>query len=197
MTGIGACGEMAMSTSTFLNNMGLNSQIVALPGEDHAFVEVNLNGTWFVLDPGYYQSQILTREQRATYRIAEPTIGVISYVVGEVNSSFFELTRYYVSTDSIILRITSRGEPITSAQVYLEHAFHGRTQRLPDGEHSFYSGVNGTITLHLGNTSYPTLAGNTDSFYRIYVNGIKTPYTVTSTGSNKTQFVEIDLAELG
>jgi hypothetical protein len=189
MDGVGACGEMAMSASTFLNELGLNARVVNLPGEDHEFFEVNMNGTWMIVDPGYYQSQIVTREQRASDRVKE--MGAISYVIAYVNSSFIELTQEYVPTDTIIIRVTNNGEPLTNAQVYLEHTFLGGQWRLPDATHVFYTGINGTVTLHLGSMSYNALS--TDSFYRIYVNGINTGYNVTSTGTGQTHFVEIDL----
>jgi hypothetical protein len=194
MDGVGACGEMAMSASTFLNELRLNARVVNLPGEDHAFVEVNLNGTWMVVDPGYYGSQILTREQRATDRVKE--MGAISYVIAYVNSSFIELTQEYVPTDTIIIRVTNNGEPLTNAQIYLEHTFMGGQCRLPDDTHVFYTGINGTVTLHLGSMNYNANAGSTDSFYRVYVNGINTGDAVTSTGTGKTQFIEIDLTKL-
>ena len=165
MTGAGACQEMAMSTSTFLNNMGLNSHTAGFPGEDHEFTEVYLNGTWYVLDPGYYHGQILTREQRADKRLTE--MGAISYVIANVNSSFVELTQYYVPTDTIIIRVVDGNEPVINAQIYLEHTFLGQTWRLPDSTHVFNSDSNGTVTLHMGNLDYNSNAGKVDSFYKI------------------------------
>jgi hypothetical protein len=194
MTGVGACGELAMSTSTFLNSLGINSREVNFPGEDHTFVEVMLNGTWFVIDPGYYHGQILKREQRGDYRLTE--MGAVSYVIADVNSSFVELTQSYVPTDTIKIKVVNANEPVLDAQVYLEHTFMGQTWRLPDATHVFYSDTNGTVTLHMGSLNYTSVAGKVDSFYKVYVNGKLTPYTVTSTGSNKTQYVEIDLAKL-
>jgi hypothetical protein len=194
MDGVGACGEMAMSASTFLYELGLTARGVNLPGEDHEFVEVNINGTWMIVDPGYYQSQIVTREQRASDRVKE--MGAISYVIAYVNSSFIELTQEYVPTDTIIIRVTNNGEPLTNTQIYLEHTFMGGQWRLPDATHVFYTGINGTVTLHLGSVSYNANAGSTDSFYRVHVNGINTGYTVTSTGTGKAQFIEVDLTKL-
>jgi hypothetical protein len=191
MCGVGACGEMAMSASTFLNELGLNARVASLPGEDHEFVEVNITGTWMIVDPGYYPSQVLTRKQRASDRVEE--MGAISYVIAYVNSSFIELTQEYGPTDTIIIRVTNNSEPLTNTQVYLEHTFMGGQRRLPDATHVFFTGINGTVTLHLGSMSYNANAGNTDSFYRICVNGINTGYDVTSTGTGQTCFVEIDL----
>lgn len=197
MTGVGACGEMAFSTTTFLRDIGLDSQIVTLPGEDHAFVEVKLNETWFVLDPGYFGSEIWTRTDRAVYRIInETTIGAVTYVMAHKDSSFVELTQNYVPTDTMAIRIVDKGEPVASIPVYLAHQFHGRINRLPDAQYSFYTDVNGTIHFHLGNTTYSELASNTESFYKIFVNDINTGQTVSSTGTNQTKLIQIDLSEL-
>jgi hypothetical protein len=191
LDGVGRCGEMAMATSTFLNELGVNARVVSLPGEDHEFVEVSLNGTWMVVDPGYYGSQILTREQRASDRVKE--MGAISYVIAYVNSSFIELTQEYVPTDTIIIRVTDNGEPLANAQVYLEHTFMGGQCRLPGATQVFYTDSNGTVTLHLGSMNYNANAGDTEPFYRVYVNGIDTGFNVTSTGTGQTHFVEINL----
>lgn len=194
MTGVGACGEMAMSTSTFLNALGLDSHIVVFPGEDHAFAEVYMNNTWFVLDPGYNKGQIITREQRANNRITE--MGALSYVIAYENSSFLELTQYYVATDTIVIRVLNESLPVSHSSVFLEHTFMGASKRLPDLNQFFYSDSNGTVSLQLGKLNFNSNAGETDSFYRIYVNGILTKYIATSTGSNSSQLIEIDLAEI-
>ena len=191
LTGVGKCKEMAIAASMALEDMGYRARIVSFPGEDHAFVEVDIDGTWMVVDPGYYQSQIVTREDRADYRLRE--MGAISYAVSFVDSSFIELTQDYVPTDTIIIRIRQNGEALSNAQIYLEHTFRGRSIKIPSEFHTFFSNSNGTVTLHMGALNYNENAGEVDSFFRIYVNGNKTDFTVTSSGSNQNIFVPIDL----
>ena len=183
-----------MSTSTFLNSLGTDSREVNLPGEDHTFVEVMLNRTWFVLDPGYYHGEILTREQRADRRLSE--MGSISYVVANENSSFVELTQSYVPTDTIIIRVVDENEPVLNAQIYLEHTFMGASWRLPDATNVFYSDVNGNAIMHLGSLDYNSTAQKADNFFQVYVNGIRTEKTVTSTGANQTQLIQIDISKM-
>ena len=192
MTGVGACGEMANSTVVLLNQLGLDARVVSFPGEDHVFVEVKLNGTWFTLDPGYFGGQLLTREQRANYRIAETTIGAISYVIAFQNGSFIELTQDYVPTDTIVIKVNEGNLPKSNVPVYLTHTFMGKTQRLPSAEHTFNTDSNGTVTLHLGELNYSEASGNTDHFFKIYVDGKETGLTVQSSGSNETRYAEID-----
>jgi len=186
----GRCGEMATATVTFLNNLNIKARKVSFPGEDHAFVEVKINGTWYVVDPGYYSSAILTREERASLRIGD--LGAISYVIAYTDSSFVELTQYYVKTDTIIIRITYNGEPLANAKIYLKHKFMGRTMRLPDSSSAFYTDGNGTVVLHMGALTYNSKAEPYEPYYWIYVNDKNTSYTVTSTGTGKTHLTEID-----
>jgi hypothetical protein len=193
LVGVGACGEIATATSSLLDNVDFESRKVIFPGEDHAFVEVRIDGNWMVLDPGYYYSEILTREQRAERRIAE--FGAISYVVGFVDSSFVELTSQYVPTDTIIIQVTLDGEPLANARIYLTHQFMNRNLRLPSSVSEFYSDCNGTIIVHLGGLMYSDKAKQYDSFYGIHVNDKDTGQKITSTGSGKTHFIEIDLSE--
>lgn len=193
LVGVGACGETAMATTTFLNDLNIEARQASFPGEDHAFVEVKIDDNWLILDPGYYLSELLTREERAARRIEN--IGAISYVIAYVDSSFVELTRYYVPTDTIVIRVTYGGEPLANAQIYLSHKFVNRQLRLPDSTSTFYSDGNGTIVLHMGTLNYNSKAEEYEPYYWIYVDGKNTGYNVTSTGTGKTHFIEIDLVE--
>jgi hypothetical protein len=110
-----------------------------------------------------------------------------------VNGSFVELTNYYVPTDTIRITITSNGEPLANAHVYLTHKFMSSDWRLPDESQTFVLDSNGTIILHMGELSYNDKAKEYDDCYWINVNGIDTGYNVTSTGTGKEQLVRIDL----
>ena len=191
LSGAGHCGEMATATITFLDNLNIEARKVDLPGENHEFVEVKINGNWYVTDPGYYPSEILTREERAVRRIYD--VGAISYVIAYVSTSFVELTQYYVPTDTIVIRVTYSNEPLVNAQVYLSHKFMGGEWRLPDSSSSFYTDGNGTITLHMGALTYNHKAEPYEPYYWIYVNGKNTGYIVNSTGTGKTHLIGIDL----
>ena len=190
--GRSACRELAEATSNLLNQVGLENRRVSLPGEDHTFIEVRIGGEWRTLDPGYYGGELLTRQNRTERRIAE--FGAISYVVAYRGSSLMELTQYYVPTDAIVIRVTSKGDSVANAKVCLTHKFMGRTLRLPDSNVNFYTDGNGTVTLHMGALTYSDKAAEFESLYHVYVDDQDTGYTVTSTGSGVVQRVEIDLS---
>lgn len=188
MTGSGQCGEMSTATVSYLAGLGIEARKVDLRGENHGFVEVKLNGSWWVVDPGYSGGEILTRLERADRRVNE--VGAISYVIAYVDSSFVELTREYAPTDAVIIRVLREGEPFADAQIVLTHRFQGSDWSLPP----LYTDGNGTVVLHLGALNYNSTAGEAEPFYRIYVNGQSTGQNVTSTGTGVVQRVEIDLA---
>lgn len=187
LSGAGSCGEMAMAGAKLMNASGLVARRVAFPGEDHSFIEVKINGEWLVADPGYYSGNIMTRLERASRRISE--FGAISYVVVPVDSSFIELTQEYVPTDAIIIRVTLGGEPLANAQVVLKHLFMSKEFSLP----TFYTDMNGTVTLHLGAMNYNDKAKEYEPYYRIFVEGKDTGFRATSTGTGQIQYVEIYL----
>jgi hypothetical protein len=193
LVGTGACHETAMATVTLLRNLGFEARIVVLPGEDHAFVEVKIDGTWLVVDPGYNITEPVTRKQRADMRIQE--MGAISYVVTYSDSSFIELTSFYAPTDTITIKVTRGQEPIANAQVYLLHKFMNGIQRLPGADTSFFTDGNGETAFHMGALAYNENAKDFDTCYWIYVNGKSTGYNVTSTGTGTTHLIEIDLAD--
>ena len=66
MVGTGHCGEMSTATISYLGRLGIEARKVGLPGENHEFVEVELNGSWWVVDPGYFGGEIITRLEKPT-----------------------------------------------------------------------------------------------------------------------------------
>jgi hypothetical protein len=58
---------------------------------------------------------------------------------------------------------------------------------------TFYTDVNGTVTLHLGKPYYVNDFMGSEEYYRVYVNGQSTGHNVTSTGTGQIQSLEIDL----
>jgi hypothetical protein len=195
MVGVGACGETAMSSSTYLKNLGFETREVTFPGEDHVFVEVKINGTWLVLDPGYSPPKLLTRSERASERTRE--VGTISYVSAYSDSSFIELTAQYVDTDMITIEVAKKGEPVAGASINLVHTLrYDNTAydcQLPGWGLSFHTDINGTVTLHLGKLEYNKSFERTDAYYWIYINGHNTGCKVTSTGTGETHLVQIEI----
>jgi len=188
LVGAGSCGEMAYATKAFFDNLDIESRLVILPGEDHMFVEVKLNGTWLVVDPGY-RLNLVTREERGSRRLEE--LGGLSYAVARTGQGLIELTQYYVTTDRIVIRVTENGEPVANARIVLRHTFMGNKMSLPE----FHSDVNGTIEMNLGPLTYNnSRIEPAEPYYWIYVNGQNTEFKVNSMGSGRFVYIEIDLA---
>jgi len=189
MMGVGGCGELAKATRTLLNLLGLESRIVEFPGEDHVFIEVKLNGSWIVVDPGY-SLNLVTREDRASRRIRE--MGGLSYVVAHTEYGIVDLTREYVSTDLIRIRVTYNGEPLANAKIALRHKFVGSLRSLPE----VYTDINGTVNMYIGPISYnKTSVEPAEPFFWIYVNGMNTGRKVNSTSSGESHYIDIEMTE--
>jgi len=185
--GVGGCGELASITEKLLLDMGISARKVGFVGENHEFLEININGSWMVVDPGYGHN-LISREQRGSLRLKE--IGGLSYVIAYTDNGIIELTDSYVPTDTIIIRVTINGEPVANAKVILKHTFMGLEQSLPE----YYTDTNGTVILHLGPTTYKTGLENTENFYFIFINNLNTYYRVTSEGVGEKKYIEIELA---
>jgi hypothetical protein len=185
LSGAGQCGEMATTTNNLMQESGLKSRIVTIPGE-HQFTEVNVNGTWLVADG----SSLINENTYGQIRTADP--GSLSYAIVENSNSFIEVTTDFVPTDTIIINVTRNGEPVADASVILVRSGTLSAQ-LPDMGLSFHTNVNGLTTLHLGKANFVGKYKNTNDYYVIYVNGSPTKYTVTSTGTGKTSLVNVEL----
>ncbi len=105
--GIAGCGEMAEYESYLLQQLGFKTRIVKFPGKGHDFVEVYLNGSWMVSDPGYRRLHLVTRRGRAEARIKE--VGAASYVCAVEDGRNVELTDEYVPTDTVVIIVTRGG----------------------------------------------------------------------------------------
>ena len=189
--GVGACSEMANVGVKMLRDVGLEAMVVAFPGEDHTFAQVKINNTWMVFDPGYYKGKIVTWERRINDRIRE--YGNISYIAAYVNGEFIELTHKYIPTDTIIIRVLHNREPLSSACIILTHKFLNKEVPIPGNELCFYTDTNGYITIHLGPPKYYEKASPYEPYFKIIVNGKDSGIKVSSTGSHKTQYIEVNL----
>lgn len=192
MVGTGACFEAAMASTKLLIESGFNARIICLPGEDHAFVEVEIDKKWMVIDPGYGYTTPTSRQQRADARLAE--MGAISYVIAlsSSGSNFTELTSFYVPTDTITIKVTDKGAPLPNAQIYFTHEFRNRTQKIPDSNLSFHTDSTGEISFRLGALTYNENANRYEDFYFIFVNG-QNKGNITSAGKGAQQVIEIDM----
>ncbi len=198
LSGAGSCGEGAIAMLTFFKRMGFEARETAFPGEDHAFVEVKVDGAWQVVDPGYSPT-LLTREARVERRVHEA--GTISYVAAYTENGFIELTKQYVETDTIIIKVTEYGEPLADVAITLSHtlAVDGKTQSriLPGHGYSFHTDTNGTVKVNLGKiceTAYTNEFAKTEPYYTICVNGKATQSTCNSTGTGIETEILIELA---
>jgi hypothetical protein len=193
LSGAGMCKEMAITGTDLILAAGLDARRVVLPGEDHTFIEVKIDSNWLVADPGYYGGELINRTERARRRIQD--VGSISYAIACIGDSFVELTQQYVSTDTIMIRITRNGEPLADTEVVLKHRFGQLTTQLPCNGRTFHTDVSGTVTLHLGKPYYIDEYKGSEEYYWIYVNEQNTGRNVTSTGTGQIHMVEIDLAD--
>jgi hypothetical protein len=183
--GCGKCGEAATANNNLANRAGLEARRVSIPGE-HAFIEVNINGEWLIP----CGSTMKTRADFAQDRLRDP--GSISYVIALTgDNSFVELTSEYVPTDTIKIQVTKNGEAVANAKVFLQRG-GALPAQLPDSGLYFYTDVNGTITLHLGNQRFVGQYASTDCSYRIYVND-QLKGNITSTGNYTSRFLPIDI----
>lgn len=187
LEGVSACGDMAEITMVFIDSLDLDNRRIDFCGEDHAFVEVFLDGKWLVVDPGY-RITLATQRERGQARLKD--MGGLSYVVTNIGDDPLDLTENYVITDQITIKILQNGKPLPDAIVTLKHEFHGAQFGLP----SFETDENGTLIISLGPMNYTnTSIEPAEPFYWIWVNGEKTNTQVTSSGSGKSTYYEIQL----
>jgi hypothetical protein len=184
--GIGYCEEMAYSENFMLNYEGINSHVVFLVGEDHAFVEAYVDGQWMASDPGYGY-YLNTTIERGNARIAEFGGLSLVYVAGTNPPEF--VTDRYVPTDTVLIQVLENGSPCSNASIALKHKFLGQEQDTPN----IPLDNNGTVVLNIGSIQYNNKAYSTQDFYTIWVNGKDTGQIVTSYGNGTILRIIVNL----
>jgi hypothetical protein len=195
LSGDGACGEGATFMIGYLTRLGFEVRAVAFPGEDHEFVEIKINSTWLVVDPGYHYI-LVTEQARGTARVQEA--GTLTYVAAYNGKRFTELTQQYTSTDTVLFRVTAKGEPVTDAAITLVHTLVTdgvtRSVSIPGNGLAFHTDTSGIAVIHLGEIgpqTYKDSFTNTDSYYSVYLDGKPTEHKVTSFGNGTTTELSI------
>ena len=141
---------------------------------------------------------IITRAEMTDKRVR--SIGSLTYAVTLTEDSFIELTQDYVeNADSITLRITRNGLPVTDARVELRHKFVMESgsimQQLPHMDRAFITNNDGKVAFCLGKPSYIGEFKDSEEFYWIYVNAQNTSLKVTSSGTGLIQpILEIEVS---
>ncbi len=181
LTGVGKCGEMAMTKKQLLIDAGFESREVIVSGENHEFTEVLIDGVWMVGDG----ATVISRNEMLQNRIN--SIGSLTYVCTITDNSFIELIQDYTNkTDLITIKVTRNGEPVCGANVQLKHIFEmksgGILQTLPATDRNFITNSNGTVILHLGSPDYIGEFAKSEPYYWVFVNDGNQSITITSKG---------------
>ena len=198
LTGVGACGEIAMANSELMKQAGIETRRVEVSGENHAFIEAKINGEWQVIDAPAVQS----REEWFENRV--DSIGCVTYLCTITEDSFIELIQDYTNkTDNITIRVSRDGIPVADAQVQLKHTFVMQSgkpsetsiiQTIPSPERYFLTNENGTVSLHLGKPQFIGEFNKSELFYWVIVNSVKQNCTISSEGLGVNRsIVEVNL----
>jgi hypothetical protein len=181
LTGVGNCGEMAMTKKQLLIDAGFESREVIASGENHQFAEVFIDGVWMVGDG----DRVISRSEMLQNRLN--SIGSLTYVCTITDNSFIELIQDYTNkTDKITIKVTRNGEPVYGANVQLKHIFEmqsgGILQTLPSADRYFTTNYDGTVILHLANPNYIGEFAKSEPYYWVFVNDLNQSITINSKG---------------
>ncbi len=188
MVGILGCGEIADHEVSLLKYMGFKARKVMFPGEDHALVEVMVDGEWMVSDPGY-EMYLISRGERAEKRIKE--VGCLSYVCAVENGSNLELTEFYVPYDIFVIRVFKNGKPLQGAHVELRHKFRNNILKIPCVP--LVTNSSGEVVPKIGVIRYNQRFQPSEDFYRIFVDGKDTGIKIISSGTGKVHYIRVDI----
>ncbi len=193
--GVGACGEMAYIAKVILESKGYEAYVAGFPGEDHVFTVVYINGSWWVLDPGYPCCRSVSMVERVKYRIQE--MGNVSSVIVYLDAGFIDLTEYYVPYDTFIFNVTYRGHPVAGACITLRHLFDNKFDiEIPGKGMCYYTNSSGIAVIYLGGSGYNgTKIRQSDPYFEVCVNGKSVGIHIQSSASSKTHIINIDLSK--
>lgn len=194
--GVGNCEEMAYVSKYLLGRAGYEAYIAFFPGEDHMFTLYRINQTWYAVDPGYYDGEILSLSQRIERRIEE--MGNISSIIVLTNdNNYADLTSKYLKYDFYLIQVTNGSEPIKHACIQLNHKFGGNLKWIPLNTFCYYTNETGFAEIALSGSKYNnSIAQPYDPNFQIVVNNIQTGLYIESSATGIVHVIKIDLSTL-
>jgi len=144
--GFSACGELGFLERNILNSIGIKARPVLVPGENHEFNEIFVNGEWMASDPGYKEYPLNTTESRGNGRISEFGAVSLVYAVGEDGAIIWRTDDYNKNIDQVTIQVfrnvtivkftkTNNGRyaveidnqhlPFANGSIVLYHKFNG------------------------------------------------------------------------
>jgi hypothetical protein len=156
----GHCGEFALLFRDMCNEAGLEVSLVNCKGENHAWNEVKINGSWIIIDAtkhhphlnGYNLSWDFM-EKKVAGDLEGTSFGNVSYVQAKfLNGTIIDVSKTYTNITSITIEVVDEnGLAVTGLNVNLFSHNRGGTRNT---EYSKNIDNNGECTFDIGGGEY-------------------------------------------
>jgi hypothetical protein len=116
----GGCGETAILFNAMANSVGITTRMVHNPGEDHAWCEVFVNGSWLHFDPGLSEEYRFNDPhfyERSSNGWGKPLSHVYAL---DSNGTEMDVTNKYTDTGKLSVFVVIDDLPIENAKVTIK-----------------------------------------------------------------------------
>lgn len=157
----GGCGEYATVCKELAETCGIPARLVRNQAEDHMWTEVQINGTWFHLDPLMPEEMRFNNPQFYEGKRPEGVVRKqISLVYCTEEDKIIDLTKNYTDTGIMTMRILKNGIPEEKVKIYIKSNYLMETRagyKKPINCIKGETDKNGSFTFELGGNNYTAL----------------------------------------
>ena len=162
----GGCGETALLFNAMANSIGIQTRMVHNPGEDHAWCEVFVNGSWLHFDPGLSENYRFNDPhfyERSEHGWRKP----LSYVYAlDPNGTEIDVTNKYTDTGKLTVFVENNDLAVENAKITIKSRSLIDNFGYSDPHFCMekYTNSSGICEFSLGGNNY-TITAETGTFF--------------------------------
>jgi len=151
----GTCGDFAVLFSEMATAVGIENRKVFCTGEDHEWVEVNINGSWKNADAAiaakvvYNDTEFYERNWSQMSRV---------YYIDPDTKEEIDITNRYTDTGELIVRVNKDSESMRNVVVIVKSMYKCGNEQDPQEVIKANPNSNGTCVFNFGCNNYTVIA---------------------------------------
>lgn len=160
LTRFGGCGERALLSKFMIEKLGIEGRVVNNPGENHAWTEVLVNGTWTHADSAAKYNDPGAYERPQSDGGWSKNISYVYWT--DENGNRHDVTKTYTDVGLLVVRIVNQNDvPVQGARLIIKsHSLMNPPRNESSPMIAIIDSTNefGTFKVELGGNDYTVIA---------------------------------------
>jgi len=154
-TKYGTCIDFAVLFSEMATAVGIENRVVVCPGEDHAWVEVNISGSWKNADATI--SNEIVYDDAEFYERNWSQMSRVYYIDPATNEKI-DITNRYTDIGELVVNVDEKSSSLKNVVVIVKSMYKCGNEQTPKEVIKANPDSNGTCVFNLGGNNYTVTA---------------------------------------